>query len=91
MLVLALATMPAAAHACEFHGGPWGLAFARMMHAGAAEPATPQDEAQASEAALSALRAQFLQRFNVKVDGEPATSAPSDPDTPAAPAVAPAP
>lgn len=87
LALLALA-LPSTAMACEFHGGPWGLAFARMMHAGQDQPvavASPEAQAQANEAALATLRAQFLQRFNVKVDGEPAASA-AAPEPAAAPA-----
>jgi hypothetical protein len=78
-LAILLGLAPAAASACEFHGGPWGMAFARMMHAESAQPAaaTPEAQAEANDAALAALRAQFLQRFNVKVEGEPAPPPPS--------------
>ena len=85
-IAVLLGIAPVAASACEFHGGPWGMAFARMMHAGpdgAAPAPTPDGQAQANDAALAALRAQFLQRFNVKVEGEPA-AAPA-PDSAAAP------
>lgn len=90
LAVVALA-VPSTAMACEFHGGPWGLAFARMMHAGQDQPAadaSPEAQAQANEAALATLRAQFLQRFNVKVEGEPAApaAAPAPAATPAPPA-----
>jgi hypothetical protein len=86
-LALLLGLVPGAATACEFHGGLWGMAFARMMHAGpdaAAAASTPDGQAQANDAALAALRAQFLQRFNVKVEGEPAAApAPADASNPA--------
>lgn len=103
LLSLLLAVAPGSALACEFHGGPWGMAFARMMHAGPAGSAATADAqaqvpAQANDAALAVLREQFLKRFNVKVEGEPA-AAPvaaaamaASPETPAAgPPTAPTP